>query len=217
MDTVFKWRENTFWLSGQRVMYWEEKRTLIASDLHLGKSGHFRKSGIAVPQELMKQDLMRLFSLLQHYQPERLLIVGDFFHSHANKELDWFARWRKDASTVSILLIRGNHDILDPAWYADNEITVMDRLDENELRFVHEPAIPSATSATMATICGHIHPGISINGMGRQSLRLPCFYFNRDQCLLPAFGLFTGTYTLKPRKKDFVFAIANQKIIQVSP
>ena len=30
-------------------MFWEEEKALIVSDLHFGKTGHFRKSGIAVP------------------------------------------------------------------------------------------------------------------------------------------------------------------------
>ena len=44
----------TFLLSAQRTVFWEEEKTLILSDLHLGKSGHFRKSGIAIPQNTVR-------------------------------------------------------------------------------------------------------------------------------------------------------------------
>lgn len=198
-------------------MYWEEAGTLIASDLHLGKSGHFRKSGIAVPQDLMKHDLMRLFDLLQHFKPKTLLVVGDMFHSEANKELDLFSRWRNDMARLNIMLVKGNHDILHQDWYHQNGIVLQDTWQQSNLLFVHDPAEQHIEStADTGIISGHIHPGISIKGIGRQSLRLPCFYFSGQQCILPAFGMFTGTFTLKPKKADVVFAIANQKIVPLS-
>jgi len=64
---------------------------LIISDLHFGKTGHFRKSGIAVPQGVYKEDLQRLVSQIQYFQPSQLIIVGDFFHSQLNKELELLA------------------------------------------------------------------------------------------------------------------------------
>ena len=87
--------DQTLWLSPERCIYWEEERSLILSDLHFGKTGHFRKSGIGVPQDIFKKDLQRLFSQIQFFNPTTLLYVGDLFHSHANKELDMFLKWRK--------------------------------------------------------------------------------------------------------------------------
>ena len=69
----------TFLLSAQRTIFWEEEKTLILSDLHLGKSGHFRKSGIAIPQNLYKEDLFRLLNEIQFFRPKQLIIVGDLF------------------------------------------------------------------------------------------------------------------------------------------
>jgi metallophosphoesterase superfamily enzyme len=102
----------TFWLSAQRCLFWEEQKALIVSDLHLGKTGHFRKAGIAVPQSVYKEDLQRLLDLLHHFNPDRLIVVGDLFHSVANKELELFQRWRLDFSGLKITLVKGNHDIL---------------------------------------------------------------------------------------------------------
>ncbi len=89
----------------ERVIYWEEEKALILSDLHLGKTGHFRKSGIAVPQQVYKNDLHRLVQSIQHFQPKQLIIVGDMFHSHANKEHDWFLKWRNDFSHIEMHLV----------------------------------------------------------------------------------------------------------------
>ncbi|HVU84000.1 MAG TPA: hypothetical protein VHC50_04120, partial [Puia sp.] len=81
-----------FWLTGDRTLYWEEERSLIVSDLHFGKTGHFRKSGIAVPQSVYREDLQRLVVQIQHFLPRQLVIVGDMFHSHANLELELFLK-----------------------------------------------------------------------------------------------------------------------------
>ena len=68
--------ENTFLLSANKTIFWEEEKILILSDLHLGKSGHFRKAGIAIPQNILQEDLFRLLSEIQsctcrkgHLQP----------------------------------------------------------------------------------------------------------------------------------------------------
>jgi uncharacterized protein len=64
------------WLSAERCLYWEQQSILILSDLHFGKTGHFRKSGIAVPQEVYKEDLHRLFEQIQYFQPKEIIITG---------------------------------------------------------------------------------------------------------------------------------------------
>src|SRR5215213_4953452 len=100
------------WLTAQRAIFWEEEKALIVSDLHFGKTGHFRKSGIAVPQNVYKEDLQRLVSLLSYFTPQKFIVVGDFFHSTANAELDWFKKWRADFTGLHFMLVKGNHDIL---------------------------------------------------------------------------------------------------------
>ena len=57
---LHKLHQQTLWLTAQRSIFWEEQKTLIVSDLHFGKTGHFRKSGIPVPQTIYKEDLQRL-------------------------------------------------------------------------------------------------------------------------------------------------------------
>ena len=52
--------DQKLWLSAERCIFWEEQSALIVSDLHLGKTGHFRKAGIAVPQSVFKEDLQHL-------------------------------------------------------------------------------------------------------------------------------------------------------------
>jgi DNA ligase-associated metallophosphoesterase len=207
-----------FWLSPQRSIYWEEEKTLIVSDTHFGKTGHFRKSGIAVPQEVYKEDLQRFFSLANELKPDRVLIVGDFFHSTANDELNLFLKWKKDFKNLQITLVKGNHDILGNSWYENAQIELIESaLKIGPIRFQHDPAdqTPIKEESTFV-FSGHVHPGIQIKGIGKQSLRFPCFYFSKNQCILPAFSKFSGLAILKPKKQDQVYAIANDTIIKLA-
>jgi metallophosphoesterase superfamily enzyme len=52
-------------------------------------------------------------------------------------------------------------------------------------------------------------------GYGRQSLRLPCFYFGTEVAVLPAFSGFTGTFTLEKEAAAEVFVIAERKVLRV--
>lgn len=199
------------WLSAEKAFYWEEEQALVLSDLHFGKTGHFRKSGIAVPQHIYRNDLHRLVALIQYFQPRKLIIVGDMFHSHSNLEMDLFRKWRGDWPAVEVHLVKGNHDILEMGWYLETGL-VLHELEWTlgPFRFIHEPeSEPHATY----TFSGHLHPGILLRGGGKQSLRFPCFYFGKQHCVLPAFGGFTGLSLVEPRQGDAVYAIVEQQVI----
>ena len=199
----------TLWLSPDRCLYWEEQKSLILSDLHFGKTGHFRKSGIAVPQSLYKEDLQRLVNQVQFYKPEQLIIVGDLFHSYENKELDLFKKWRSDFQFLNILLVKGNHDILHRNWYKNANIyAIENHLNVGIFCFIHDIADACNTSEnTLYHISGHMHPCIALKGAGRQRISLPCYLFKEEFAVLPAFSKFTGGAIIDRKPLDKVFAI----------
>jgi len=212
---AYKIRSQSVWLSSNRCLFWEAEKALIISDLHFGKTGHFRKSGIPVPQSVYKEDLQRLVAQIQYFQPQQLIIVGDLFHSEINKELDFFKRWRTNFPLLKVQLIKGNHDILNNSWYQDAEIEIYDpHLTIINFTFIHdiEDSLPGTGNYFFS---GHIHPGISIRGAGKQSFHFPCFYFTENYCVMPAFSRFTGTYSVNPQKNENVFAIVENSIVQL--
>ena len=214
----FNCRNKKLWLTGERCVFWEEEKTLILSDLHFGKTGHFRKSGIPVPQNIYKKDLQRLFQQLQYFQPRQLVIVGDMFHSRDNKELDLFKKWRNDFPDLHIQLIKGNHDILHDDWYKDAAVSISDpSWNMSDFVFHHDPAASFQTilHKNDYIFSCHLHPGIRINGQGRQSLTFPCFYFSSNFAVLPAFSAFTGVVLIDPKPGENVFAIVKNEVIQL--
>ena len=210
---LHKLYQQTLWLTALRSIFWEEEKALIVSDLHFGKTGHFRKSGIPVPQTIYKEDLQRLVLLLNYFKPEQLIVVGDFFHSHANTELEWFKKWRDDLSYIKIILVKGNHDILKDAWYKQANIEVIEKeLLIHPFLFTHDNCM---RKKDVYSFCGHVHPGIYLHGLGKQGIRLPCFYFAKEHCILPAFSRFTGMALIEPQRNEIVFAIVEDKLVQM--
>jgi DNA ligase-associated metallophosphoesterase len=204
---------NTFLLCADRCIFWEEEKILILSDLHLGKTGHFRKAGIAIPQAVFKEDMQRLVTQLQSFKPREVIIIGDMFHSESNKEHDFFLKWRQDFSSIPIHLVKGNHDILKKEWYALADITIHTcELLIGDFVFVHD-VVDCTVPDHGYIFSGHIHPAVTIRGMGKQSLSFPCFYFGSRYAVLPAFSKFTGTFTIEPKAGENVFALVKQTII----
>ncbi len=202
-------------LSAGKAVYWEEERALIVADLHVGKAAHFRKAGIAVPGNIVQEDLYRLQQLITKYNPQRLIVVGDMFHSSANNEVQYFRIWRNQFPHIRFELVTGNHDIMDPSVYASLDVQLMDTLTLGGIYFVHDPKDKPADNGELYAMSGHIHPGVWMVGNGRQRLRLPCFYFGAEGAILPAFSAFTGTYCVEPGEDSEVFVIGGTGVFKV--
>lgn len=209
---------NHFVLSPLKLMFWTEKKAIILSDMHLGKTGHFRKAGIAVPNAINEDDLQSLLVAIDTFEAEKIIVVGDMFHSVANKELNAFAAWRKLIHQIEFHLVKGNHDILPLDWYEQQAISVHHPTWQiGNIQFEHEP--PNTENATIQegvyTFSGHLHPSIRLKIGSRQLLQFPCFHVRANQVTLPAFGRFCGSVPIKPRSNDQVYAVVNQQIIAI--
>lgn len=200
-------------LDKDKAIYWPLKQMLIISDLHIGKSAHFRKYGIPVPSTIGQQDLDRLTELLKVYRPEILLITGDMFHNKMNSDVAIFEAWRMEHPALQILLIKGNHDALQADDYEGLGIEIHQKeLLLYPFRFIHDKP---ETSDEYFNITGHIHPGVTVYGKARQRLRFPCFYFSDTCAVLPAFSAFTGLSNISPQQGDVFYAITPTKVVAV--
>jgi uncharacterized protein len=189
-------------------------KLLVLADLHFGKINHFRKSGIPVPTKANDRNSEFLIDLINRVKPQRVIFLGDLFHSHYNEEWEVLGQVLHHFSACSFELVRGNHDIMSNLQYDRYKMQVHeDALKIGPFIFTHEPL--EKTEGDFYNIAGHIHPGVHLSGNGRQSLTLPCFYFSQHQCIMPAFGSFTGLAKINPKKEDQIFVIAEGKILKV--
>ena len=76
----------TFHLHPLKAIYWEEQGALLIADLHLGKTRHFRREGFPVPQGAGDANYDKLINLFLHFEPKRVIYLGDLFHSDYNQE-----------------------------------------------------------------------------------------------------------------------------------
>lgn len=198
----------------EKAIWWKKNSALLVADIHLGKSGHFRKAGIPVPSKLQEEDLLLLTELVERYDPVCLYILGDFFHSELNTDWYLFPVWRKKFPDLEIILVKGNHDILsDQIMLNAGVIIVKGYLDVFPFRLIHIPPAISSTESMHYYLSGHIHPGIRLKGKARQSLTMPCFYFSDRQGILPAFGRFTGSSTIAVTEVDKIYPVFSGKVI----
>ncbi|MCG8372347.1 MAG: ligase-associated DNA damage response endonuclease PdeM [Balneolales bacterium] len=204
--------EQTLVLTSERALFWKEEQMLLVADVHLGKSGHFQKAGIPLPTSSNTEDLVRLRQLIDHFAPKTVLFLGDLFHSKKNMEWEHFRFFREEFMNVAMILVLGNHEILDEIEYQKLGLKTVTEFEMNPFLFVHDE---SKITSEMFVISGHVHPSVSMKGKGRQRVRVPCFYFSDHKGMLPAFGKFTGTFSIKPAKNDLVFGIIDHQILQL--
>ncbi len=204
-------QNNHFQLACSGVSFWEEQKALLVADVHLGKISHFRKYGSAVPQSAIQTNFDRLDEAVTEFQPQKIIFLGDLFHSALNAEWNLFESWLQKQQ-AEIILIAGNHDIISPIHYEELGVKIYQELQIENFRLTHHPE----EKETDFNICGHIHPGYRLVGLAKQHLKLKCFFRSKNQLILPAFGEFTGAFLMKPEEKDQVFVCAQSEVIRVS-
>lgn len=199
-------------LLAERAIFWPERELLLISDAHFGKVTHFRKAGIGIPPSAAHHNLQRFENLLIKTGARAVIFLGDLFHSELNSEWLTFKACLRRHPSVHFTLVGGNHDILHPQSYANLQLTVKEEpYALNPFLLSHYPWENSESY----NLCGHLHPGVRLTGSGRQSLRLPCFFFGKAQGVLPAFGEFTGLHLMRPRAGDKVFVLVDGKLLAV--
>ena len=211
---IIQHQEQTLHLHPLRGIYWEEQDILFVADLHLGKATHFRLAGISVPSDIMDDNFSNLNTIIETYHPSRVLFLGDLFHSSINSTWDIFSMFVANYPDITFELVQGNHDIIDTQLFDPLNIPIYtEPLVIGPYIFSHYPLLD--TPENLYNFHGHIHPGIQLIGKGKQYIKLPCFHFGTQCCVLPAFGKFTGLAKVVAKKTDAVYVIAEGQVIEV--
>lgn len=159
---------------------------MIVADLHLEKATAFAARGQMLPPYETIETLRRLDRLVEDLAPERVILLGDSFHSRHHAI---------DAGSPARRLIDSLGRLSDLVWIAGN----------------HDPEVPLEVPGRMAAewrvgalvlrhapeadgrreIVGHLHPtGRLMTRAGAQ--RRKCFVLSAGRLLMPAFGALTG-------------------------
>ncbi len=210
-----EWKDEKFILLPERAVYWKRTKTLLITDPHFGKETSFQKAGISIPIGSTSSDILRMEKLLLQTEAKKMIILGDFFHNQhslSDSVLENLEQWRKRSSSLSCILIPGNHDRFLKDLPSSFEIECVEEPYFFEgFSFHHHPP----KSMKEPAFAGHLHPSIEIRDSIGSRLRSPCFFFGTEIALLPAFGSFTGTFSIKPKEKDRVFVIGDQTVLEL--
>ena len=200
----------------ERAAYWGRTKTLLVADPHFGKAAAFRAAGVMVPRGTTTETLQRLDTSLERTGAERIVFLGDFLHAkegRAPETLRTIAEWRDRRSGIEMMLVRGNHDARAGDPPKEMRITcVSGTKPEPPFVFAHHPV----RSDEGYVVAGHIHPGVTLRGAGKEASKLPCFWFGRETAVLPALGEFTGLAGVNPVEGDRVWVVVDGLVVSVA-
>ena len=181
-------------LNGERLvpdvsgaLWWPAQRMLVVADLHLEKAASFAARRTLLPPYDSRATLLRLRDLIRRYSPNRMVCLGDSFHSvHGPSSLHDDDRriLATIAQTCEWTWVLGNHD---PALPAELPGTCVDQMVLGPLTMRHLPA----AGRVRGEVIGHFHPKASVTVRGSNVTRR-CFLTDGHRLILPAFGSFAG-------------------------
>ncbi|MBY0438083.1 MAG: ligase-associated DNA damage response endonuclease PdeM [Burkholderiales bacterium] len=199
----------------ERALHWPAQRMLMVADAHFGKAARFRTLGVPVPSGTTASNLQVLDDLVVRHAVQRVVFLGDLMHGrllHGSATFHALVDWRGRRPALSLELVPGNHDAhageLPPAL----DIRVhRDPHDIGPFALRHHPE-PLAGRYVLA---GHVHPVVTLHGRGRDRVRTPCFVFGEGVGVLPAFGAFTGGFTVERNGAERLFVVAGERVLEL--
>ncbi len=207
--------QQNFELLPQKAIFWHEESCLILADVHLGKVAHFRKNGLALTANAQYLDYQNLQFLINHYDPKRILILGDLFHSEKNVDVQILSDLIAQNKTVSFELVMGNHDILPLELYQQIGLKVLgNAYCFSNILFTHYPQ-ETLPANSQINFCGHLHPGYYLQGKARQAIMLPSFVQTEIHLILPSFGVLTGQKAYEYPSKSTYYLVTKTNIKKV--
>lgn len=177
----FRFAAEDFLARPSGALWWPARRTLVITDLHLGRSGRYARRGGALLPPFDGQDtLARLAAEISALDPGRVVSLGDAFDD------DLAASELAARETALITRLAGGRDWL---WIAGNHDP---RPPAPDLPGAWLSQLPGAIAfrhiaADGPDISGHMHPSTRLAGR-----RFRCFVLGQTHLILPAFGTYTG-------------------------
>ena len=207
----FSWEDTLLEMLPSRALFIPETKELLICDIHLGKAEYFQQNGIPLTNNSDQNNFARIKKIVKKYSPEKLIILGDLFHSKysIDKTLQKKVEDLPELLKTNVELVLGNHDV----GCDIKNIKIFDFKKTKNITFSHEPV--NSENKKNLNICGHYHPKIYIKNNG-DKLSFRCFAMdiNKNVLYIPAFGDLTGGYPCKQSFKKWAI-VSEEEIIEI--
>ena len=210
-SSVFHWGNSLLEMLPTRALLLPKTSELLICDIHLGKGEYFQKKGIPLTNNSDEENLLRIKNIVKKYNPNKLIILGDLFHSKYSISESLKSKVELLATTLNIKieLIVGNHDL----GCKVKNISFLDFKISNNLILSHEPI--DNFEDNFLNICGHYHPKVYLKN-SKDKLSFRCFALDEKENIfyLPAFGDLTGGFPCKNSFKKWAI-ISEKQIVPI--
>ena len=182
---------------------------MVISDLHLGIEGALRSEGVSLPRYQKKIIIKNINKILERYNPEKLVINGDFKHEFGRNLRQ---EWREISDTLgmlskktNVILIRGNHDNFLKTISSKFNIPVNSSYLIDDILITHGHMEVKENFEFKKQIIAHEHPFIRLRDRIGAKLSLPCYLVSEDLAVTPAFSpLASGTDVIASEKNEYL-------------
>tara|TARA_Y100000814_G_scaffold245871_1_gene191113 strand:+ start:49 stop:693 length:645 start_codon:yes stop_codon:yes gene_type:complete len=207
----FYWEDTLIEMLPSRALFLPQTKELLICDVHLGKAEYFQQNGIPLTNNSDENNFTRIETIVRKYSPEKLIILGDLFHSKysISKTLQKRVEDLPEQLKTNVELVLGNHDV----GCNIKNIKIFDIRKNKNITLSHEPL--NLADNKSLNICGHYHPKLYLKNNG-DKLSLRCFAMDtkKNNLYLPAFGDLTGGYLCKKSFKKWAI-ISEEEIIEI--
>jgi metallophosphoesterase superfamily enzyme len=167
-----------WWLAGDRALFLEDERTLVVADIHWGYAQSHRRAGNLLPLWGNEATAGRLRRLVHHYEPARMIWLGDSLHKPAEAEAA--EQFLEEIAHVETIVIAGNHD---KKWKrADRLEFVLGGC------FFHHGHVAREIESHLIEVVGHVHPALSWGDGAGLRLKLHALVEGPRRVILPSFS-----------------------------
>lgn len=182
--------EPGIFFTSYHCIWYEPKRTVLLSDLHLGYEACLTDQGVSIPRYQKEEILDRLSTILNRFDPESMVVIGDFKHEFGKNRdqefRDVYEVMDLLNSKVNLAVVRGNHDNFLKTITNNIGIPLYEwelKMDDIVLSHGHKKV-----EHEDLLIMGHEHPSLKIRDEVGAVLKRPCFLYDEKErvMILPA-------------------------------
>ena len=167
-------------LDGRLALFHQTERWLAVADLHFGYELSQRMAGRLVPMWGMGSISDRLTTLMNEYEPRRLIILGDLVHD--NSAVREAAQLLRDlAARCEVVVVAGNHD-----RQLRGHVEMVESWQTDDFHFHHGHCAVNAWERIQ--IIGHHHPAAVMTDGAGLRLKCPAFVQQSTCWIMPAFS-----------------------------